>query len=168
MMWRITLMTFPMVVLVASVGSAAPPPDALVKSLTATIRKHCPDADIEVNSQAFVAKSGTMKFTVHARSKSGEIFARTHEEEGPNFKGFLLRISQETGPYQGAAVVPQTLQGPYYQTLIDASPTPTGEGYYWVTFAYGSRLDADLKQALLDAIPRTRLRPQPALAEPPK
>lgn len=156
MMLRQTLSTVAMVLVTASLGYAAAPPDALVRSLTTVIRKHCPDAEIEMIDQTFVAKSGTMKFTVHARSKTGEIFPRTHEDEGPNFKGFLLRVSMHPGPYEGAAVVPQTLQGPYYPTFIDASPTSTGDGYLWVSFAYGSRLDAELKQALLEALPRMR------------
>lgn len=144
----------------AGVAQASPPPDALVRSLTAKIRQHCPEAQIEVTEQAFIAKSGTMMFTVHNRSKTGEIFPTTHQEEGPNFKGFLLQVSLQDGPYQGAAVIPQTLQGPYFATLIDGPPTERGDQHYWVGFSYGSRLDPDLKQAILDAIPRTNFEPK--------
>src|SRR5262245_32388640 len=86
---------------------AEPPPDELVMKMTAAIHKHCPDAAIEVSKDGFVAKSGTMKFTVHGRSKTGEISAHTHQQEGPNFKGFLLQVSVRDGKYAGAAVVPQ-------------------------------------------------------------
>lgn len=159
-----------LVIVMATVtrGNAAPPPEALVRSLTAVIHKHCPEAETTVTDEGVIAKSGTMKFIVHARSKTGEIFSRTHEEEGPNFKGFLLRISMHEGPYQGAAAVPQTLQGPYYSTFIDAPATENGNGYYWVSFAYGSRLDAGLKQAILEAIPRTRFTPGKPQLEPGK
>lgn len=168
MMWRHVLTMLAAVSFCGSIGEAAAPSDELVRSLTAVIRKHCPDAEIAVSGEAFTAKSGTMKFTVHARSKTGEIFARTYEEEGPNFKGFLLRIAVESGPYLGAAAIPQTLQGPYYRTLIDGPATADGAGHYRVNFAYGSRLDADLKQALLETIPQTRFPAAKTLPEPGK
>src|SRR5579863_2003485 len=66
---------------------AGPPPDELVHKLTETIRKHCPQATIEVTETGFVAKSGTMMFTLHGRWKTGEIDPKTFQEEGPNFKG---------------------------------------------------------------------------------
>ncbi len=90
----------------------------LVKTLTETIRKHCPDATIEATKTEFVAKSGTMMFTLHSKSKSGEVSPNTYQEEGPNFKGFMLRVALNDGKYQGAAVVPQTLQGPYFQVQV--------------------------------------------------
>ena len=101
-------------------ATAEAPPDELVQKLTQAIRKHCPDATIEVSKQAFVAKFGTMTFTLHGRSKTGEVSPKTHQEEGPNYKGFMLHIALHDGRYQGAAVVPQTLQGPYFPTFIDA------------------------------------------------
>jgi len=168
MKMRQVILAIAAVLMTASVGYAAPPPESLVRSLTATIRKHCPDAEIEVSEQGLVAKSGTMTFAVHSRSKTGEISPKTHEEEGPNFKGFLLRVSMQAGPYEGAAVVPQTLQGPYFPTFIDAVPTPTSDGHFWVNFSYGSRLDADLKQALLETIPQKRFPAAKTLPEPGK
>lgn len=166
MMDRAWKMFIPMLLVMTPTIDAAPPPEMLTKSLMNVIRKHCPEAVITVTDRAFIAKSGTMKFTVHGRSKTGEISVRTHEEEGPNFKGFLLFISQESGPYQGAAAVPQTLKGPYFPTDLDAVPTDDGTGYYWVNFSYGSRLDPELKQALLEAIPRTRIPPTAPAREP--
>ncbi|HEY7310080.1 MAG TPA: hypothetical protein VH643_12030 [Gemmataceae bacterium] len=146
------------VVLFVSAGTilAEPPPDELVKALTKTIRKHCPDAKIEVTKQAFVAKYGAMMFTLHGRSKSGEFFPETHRQEGPNFKGFILHVEVHDGRYQGAAVVPQTLQGPYFPTFLDAPAFEKGNQHYLVKFSYGSRIDPDLKKAIFEAIPKTR------------
>jgi hypothetical protein len=137
---------------------AEAPPDEMVKKLTATVRKHCPDATVEVTNEGFVAKFGTMTFTVHGRGKSGEIFAQTHQQEGPNFKGFLLHVSLRDGKYEGAAVVPQTLQGPYFPTYIDAAAVEKQDKHYFVSFSYGSRLDPDLKKAILETIPQTGFR----------
>ena len=151
---RRTILAITAVLVSASAALAEPPPDELVKKMTAAIRKHCPDAAVEVSKDGFVAKSGTMMLTVHGRSKTGEISPQTHQQEGPNFKGFLLRVSVRDGKYAGAAVVPQTLQGPYFPTYIDASPVEKQDKHYFVSFAYGSRLDSDLKKAIFEAIPR--------------
>jgi len=157
---RMILATF--AALVAASGlSAEPPSDELVQKLTEMIRKHCPEAKIEVTKQEFVAKSGTMMFTLHGRSKAGEVSPVTYQQEGPNFKGFMLRVSVNEGKYQGAAVVPQTLQGPYFPTFIDAPPVEKENKHYWVGFSYGSRLDPDLKKAIFEAIPTTKFVPGP-------
>jgi hypothetical protein len=140
----------------ASVGWAGAIPDELAQRLTTAIRARCPNAQIEKSDEGFVAKDGTMLFTIHGRSKTGEVSATTHQEEGPNFRGFLLRISREDGTYQGAAVVPQTLQQPYFQTFIDARPTDGGAAHYHIRFSFGTRLDAELKAALLEALPKEK------------
>ena len=59
----------------------------------------------------------------------------------------------EKGLYQGAALVPQELQGPYFPTFLNAPPTENGQNHYQIHFAYGSRLDPKLKAALLEALP---------------
>ena len=110
-------------------------------------------ATLEIEGNELVAKHGTMEFTIHGRSKTGEISPRTHRREGPNFMGFVLRLSVGEGRYAGAAVVPQPLRGPYFPTYIDAIPTPDAKGYYWVSFSYGSRVDEELKKAIFAALP---------------
>lgn len=138
---------------------AAPPPKDLVQKLTETIRKYCPEAKIEVTEHAFVAKHGTMMFTLHSKSKTGEVYARTFQSEGPNFKGFILSVSLHEGKYGGAAMVPQILQGPYFPTFIDTPSTDDGKNHYQVHFSYGVRLDPELQKAIFEAIPRTRFQP---------
>jgi hypothetical protein len=135
---------------------AEPPPDEMVKKLTETIRKHCPEAKIEVTKDEFVAKTGTMMFTIHGRSKTGEIDAKKYQQEGPNFKGFILRVGLHDGKYEGAAVVPQTLEGPYFPTFLDAPSTEKGKKHYEVRFSFGSRLDPHLKKAIFEVIPKVK------------
>ena len=146
-----------MVVLAAvSVAVGAPPSDDMVKALSETIGKKCPEAKIEITKDAFIAKHGTMTFTLHSRAKTGEISPQTYQQEGPSFKGFILRVALEDGQYGGAAMVPQTLQEPYFAIFLDAPVTDDGKKHYQVHFSYGSRLDPELKKAILEAIPRTR------------
>lgn len=130
-----------------------PPPDELVKKLTAVIREHCPDAAIETTNDVFTAKHGTMMFTLHGGSMTGEFSPKTYQREGPNFGGFLLTVTVEKGRYAGQARVPQELHGPYFPTYINAPTTPDGKDHYWITFSYGSRLDPKLKQAIFAALP---------------
>ena len=82
-----------------------------------------------------------MIFAIHPQSKTGNIQEKTYEEEGPNYKGFKFSLSVQAGKYQGAAIVPQTLRRPYWQTYIDRPPTEDGKGHYVISFSYGSRLD---------------------------
>ena len=160
----ITLLAVLAVVSMRAVGSWADeehrpvaPSEELVKKLSEVILKHCPDAKIEVTKYGFFAKHGTMPFTVHGRSMTGEISRETHEEEGPNFKGFMLRVSLVDGKYFGQVGVPQTITGPYFPTFIDAPATADGKHHHSVGFSYGSQLDPKLKKAIFDAIPKTKL-----------
>jgi hypothetical protein len=148
------------VLVAVNAGVAEAPPDELVRKLTETIHKHCPDAKIEVTKEGFLAKFGTMMFTLHGRSKSGEVSRDTYSQEGPNFKGFILRVAVHEGKYQGAAVVPQTLQEPYFATFIDAPAVEKENKHYVIGFSYGSRIDPDLKNAIFEAIPTTRFEPR--------
>ncbi len=150
----------------AQLSWAGPPPDELVQKLKTVIQKHSPEAQFEVTEQGFTAKEGTMIFTVHNRSKTGEVFPTTRQEEGPNYKGFYLHVSLQPGKYEGAAVVPQTLAGPYFSTFIDGVSTDKGDHHYWVHFAYGGRLDPVLKQAILETVPRHRFGPAVPQSEP--
>jgi hypothetical protein len=133
-----------------------PLPGELVKKLTVAVRDTCPDAQIQVSNNVFTAKYGTMLFTLHNKSKTGEVYPQTYPTEGPNFRGFILTVSLENGPYEGAAVIPQTLQGPYFPTFIDGPAAEDGRKHYWVTFSYGSRLDEKTRSAIFEAIPKTK------------
>ena len=96
-------------------------------------------------------------FTVHGRSKTGEISPRTYQVEGPNYRGYMLRVRLEKGKYLGQAAVPQTIRGPYYPTFIDARNTKAKQGHHFVSFSFGSRLDPKIKKAIHEMI--TRLGP---------
>ena len=142
--------------LMGSVVQAAPPEPSLIQKLTSVITNLCPKAEIKVDDYAFSAKYDTMVYTIHSRSRSGEVYPKTFQEESPGFRGFMLRVSLHDGEYVGAARVPQTLQGPHFPTFIDALSTDQGKKYYQVHFSYCGRPDRELKKAILEAIPRTR------------
>lgn len=153
-MKKTVFVTFAILAFAGAVFSA-PLPDDVLRNLIETIRKHCPEATIEVTADKFLAKHGTMMFIIHNESKTGEFFSQTCQREGPNFKGFILAISLYDGRYEGAASVPQTIRGPYFSTFIDAPAAEEGKKHYQIHFSYGGRLDPALKKAILDSIPKT-------------
>jgi hypothetical protein len=138
-----------------SATAGEPPPAAVVERLSEVIRRHCPEVRISADKEKFVAKHATMIFTLHNRSKTGEISQHTYQAEGPNHKGFIVTVWRDEGPYEGAAVMPQTMEEPYYSTFIDAVPTEDRRGHLRVGFSYGRRIDENLKQAIRAALPKT-------------
>lgn len=152
---KLLLISLSAVLVLARLAHAAPPPDDLVQKLTAAIRQHCPDATIAVTNDRFTAKNGTMMYTLHSRSMTGAVSPETYQKEGPNYKGFMLSVALEDGEYQGQPVVPQTLREIYYDAFIDAVPVEGGAKHYEIGFAYGSRLDPELKKAIFDTLPNS-------------
>jgi len=140
---------------------AEPPEAEVVRTLTSAISNLCPKAHIETDRLIFSAKFSTMVYTMHSRLKTGEVSTQTYQQEGPGFEGFTLGVSLEDGKYAGAADVPQTVQGPYFPTFLDAPATDGGKKHYLVQFSYGPRLNPAIKKAILDAIPKTRFQQSP-------
>jgi hypothetical protein len=145
-----------LVLLISTLSAAESPLAPLDASLTAIIQRYFPEAQIQRADNSFTAKHGTMEYTVHARSKTGEVFAQTHKEEGPNFTGFILSIRVNDGPYQGAAVVPQHLKEPYWTTYIQAEPVPNQDKHFFIHFSYGGRLNPEFQKAFYNALKVTK------------
>ena len=160
------LITTLVFVSVALICRADPPPDALVKKLTAVIREHCPDAIIEMKDDNFTAKHGTMIFTLHPHQMTGEILPKTYQEEGPNVKGFLLTVKMHKGKEIAQLVTPQEIRGPYFPTFINDPPTSDGKNQYWISFSYGTRFDTKLKRAIFDALPKGKFQPDAPSSTP--
>jgi hypothetical protein len=157
MIQRKSLLLLVAVCLVSSAAFAAPAKQTeLADRITNIVREYFPEAQIAQDNGVFHASHGTMMFTVHPRSKTGEVYEKTQQVEGPNFKGFILSLSLQEGTYQGAAVVPATLGKPYWATYIDRPLTADGKSHHVINFSYGSRLDAEFKKAIFEALPRTQ------------
>jgi len=124
----------------------------LLKTLASVVHEHCPDATIEAADGSFTAKHGTMTFTMHQFEMGGRFLPRTRQEEGPNYKGFVLRVRLVNGPAQMGQFGPGEFPGPYYSTLMDEIATADRKGYYLIDFSFGRQLDAQLKQGIFDAL----------------
>ncbi len=162
----ITLLAVLAVVAVGVGGSAADeevvpvttPPEDMIKRLTETIRKHCPEASIEVTKEAFIAKHDTMRFTLHGRGKDGVARQETFAREGPNYTGFILKVALRDHPYSGAAgtnlTEPRTYEEPYFDRYVHTPPAGDGKNFYRIDFHYGHKLDPKLKRAVIGVFPK--------------
>lgn len=130
---------------------------ALADQLGKLVRKHFPDAVVAQDNGKFTAKHGTMVFTIHRHWKTGKILKETDQVEGPNYEGFMISISVQDGKYEGAAMVPQTLNRRYWQEYIDRPPTEDGKGHYVINFSFGSRLNREFMKTVFEALPQSRM-----------
>ena len=137
-------------------ASAAPsgPTGELLKTLANVVHEHCPDATIEAADGALSAKHRTMTFTVHHYGKDGYFLPQARPEEGPNYKGFSLRVRLVGVPLHAGQSGPGLVefQGPYYSTLAGEIATADRKGYYQIEFSFARQLDSQLKQGILDAL----------------
>lgn len=138
---------------VQSGTTATDPLATLSRSLTPVVLKYFPDAKIEITPTLYLAKLGTMAFTIHGRHMTGEISPTTHVEEGPNYKGFIIRLELREGPYRGQAIVPQELNDVYWRTWLDVVPVAERDQHLVIGFSYGNRLDEEFKAAIVKVLP---------------
>lgn len=92
---------------------------ALYDRLSALISASYPKATFERNGTVFTAKYNTRKFMIHLPLKTGE-WQEAREHEGPDRKGIMCSIQYSKGRFMGAAMVPQTFDRFYYQSLLMA------------------------------------------------
>jgi hypothetical protein len=92
-----------------------------VKSVLAGLAP-APPIEYPEYAQSLIVRYRPQKFLVHGRSKSGEWSTNVVEEIGPSFTGCVLRIHLERLGEVNQAATPQTIQEPYWQTLLDVTP----------------------------------------------
>jgi hypothetical protein len=103
---------------------------------------------------SLVVSYRTQLYKIHGRSMTGEISPDAHDETGPSFKGFVLRVHLQDKGEVNQACTPQTLQEPYWQTYLDVTPIGATEKQIYWALSFGSRTDtkllAQLRKALND------------------
>jgi hypothetical protein len=114
----------------------------------------CPSArisDVAADS-AVLGEYRTREFQVYTIYKGGQIAELPHQERGPEYDGFLLRVTLQPGQYQGAAVIPQNLRHPYWTTYLNAVSVPDKDEHLHIQLSYGSRTDRELLEQLKVAV----------------
>lgn len=105
-------------------------------ALQQIVLEHFPGARVESSDGKLRASHETMTYTLHRSLKTGEVLAPTFRQEGPRQGGFILEVESVESRYEGAALVPQILQGPYWATFIDAVPIAGRDAHHRIRFAY--------------------------------
>ena len=121
-------------------------------ALKKAIVERYPKASISVTKETFTAKANTMQFTLHGIARDGRISEETHQEEGPQYDGFLLSVTRSPGRYTGPLMTPQMLQKPYWATLVNEIPNAKTGTHLWVIYSYGVRVDPELHKQILAAL----------------
>lgn len=97
---------------------AAPPAVAETYSRAEKVLlSHYPNATVKRENGNLQISYRTRKFMVHNRLKTGE-WQEAVEVIGPDRNGISCGISAAPGPFMGAAMVPQTFDYRYYQSLM--------------------------------------------------
>lgn len=117
--------------------------------LRPVVEEEYPDAAIELLPTRFEASANTRTFSVHGGSKIGRWSEEPHIETGPGFQGFIIAVAIQEGPYVGAAVVPQVLRMPYWQTFVDAAALDGDERHVKINFSFGARVPIRLQHAVM-------------------
>lgn len=117
-------------------------------------------------TRSVVISHRTQDFKIHGRSMTGEISPRAHDRIGPGFQGFILTARLQDRGEVNQAVTPQTLQEPYWQTLLDVTPLHgTDKQVFW-SLAHGSRVDQGLFSGIQKVLNGFRDAKPPTVAPP--
>lgn len=92
-------------------------------------------------------------FKIHHTAKSGEISATAHDEVGPSYKGFLLKIHLQPKGEINQIVTPFTITRPYWLTDLDVTPLAKADSQIYWALSYGTRMNKDVLKEI-----RQRLR----------
>lgn len=104
----------------AKAGDEAPQAVNLVYDRAeALLKRYYPGISIQRTEGRFVANYDTRKFMIHHALKTGE-WQEAREQEGPNRGGVICSIQSQKGRWGGAAVVPQTFNSRYFESLLMA------------------------------------------------
>lgn len=92
----------------------------------------CPSVEFPEHATSLIVTHLPQTYTIHGRSKSGQISTNVHNEVGPGFKGFILRAHLQPRGEINQACTPQTIREPYWQTDLDVTPIgDTASQVYW-------------------------------------
>lgn len=91
-------------------------------------------------------------YTIHGRSKTGDISVNIRDQVGPSSTGFVLRVHLQSKGEVNQASTPQTIQEPYWTTFLDVTPIEqTDKQIYW-SLSYSSRTSTELLAQIRTAL----------------
>lgn len=127
-------------------------PDPVLTALQAQIERELHELEPMIGvdipehyaGKSLILRYKTRKYMVYPGSKSGRLGRELEEKEGPDDEGILLRVHVQAKGEVNQAVVPQTIDEPYWKTFLNVYPIKNAEKQIYVALSYRSRTDKDL------------------------
>jgi hypothetical protein len=135
-----------------SADTSIPEFENMQSDLQAILNQYESEYEVILDNNDLTIKYNTDNFMIHSRDKTGYISPNAIEKEGPNYNGFLIKLSVQDGQYSGVAMIPQTLKKPYWKTFINAYPLSNNTQYIWCSFSYGVRTNKELIEEVVDSL----------------
>lgn len=135
----------------ASPCSAADDLGAFYSSLRGVFTKHYPAVTIGTKDRTATFDHDTRLFMIHEAFKTGE-WQDAREQRGPKKGGIYCEIASESGPYHGAAVVPQTFDKHYFNVLLLAPYSKRLDRHLHVRLSYPADASKEFLRDFTEAI----------------
>lgn len=94
--------------------------------------------------RSLIVRYQTRRYMIYPRNKAGRLGRELVDEEGPGDEGFLLRVHVQAKGEQNQAVVPQTLQTPYWKTYLNVYPIEDSDHQIYIALSYRGLTDKRL------------------------
>ena len=119
----------------AKAAASSPTLSDLLVRLRPVLHRYYPEAQPRLRGDLLEFEHDTRVFLIHSRLKTGE-WQEARETRGPNSGGILGTIELRQGLYNGAAVLPQTFDNRYFETLVMAEASDDQSQYLYVHLSY--------------------------------
>lgn len=135
--------------------------DKLIANVQRLLLEYYPKAECTRKDNRFECRFNTRTFMIHNALKTGE-WQEARPQEGPNRGGILCTISSDTGPWNGAAMVPQTFDYRYFTSLLMAPYNKKENKHLVAHLNYPDNVERQLLQRytkLIDSFAAERTKP---------
>jgi hypothetical protein len=117
------------------------------------VQRHYPGCTSHVLGEKIYFERDTRIFLVHHPLKTGE-WQDPVEERGPKLNGVVVEIVIASGPYGGAAMVPQSFDHHYFTRFVTAPYSDKLEAHLHVTVKYSARVPQEFLKELTTVLDR--------------
>lgn len=94
----------------------------------------------------------TREYQVYTRNKAGQLSRELVQREGPDDEGVLLSIHVQPKGDVNQAMVPQTIQEPYWSTFLNVYSVADSDKQIYMALASTSRTDKKLTNTIISAV----------------
>jgi hypothetical protein len=123
----------------------------LYSRLRPVFQRHYSGVSSRLKRDSIDFEHDTRTFLIHVRLKTGE-WQEAREVKGPNRRGIVCHIELRGGKYGGAAILPQTFDHHYFQTLVVEVPSPGETSHFYVHLSYPDEVNRGFLKDFQEAV----------------